>query len=462
VLDPHTLRGRLTLAYAGALVAALVAFAAVALAVVDREQRAGLDAQLGTSGRAIVAILDVSKDGAIVIEPSDRVQFAAILGAKANGAIVQRDGAILARTTAPPAAVLAVASAARNQTFATRRIGVDPVRIFAAPVEEHGVLGGWVVIWRDAALLAQLDRSLGLAFSFAIPAFVMIAILVGGPIARRGLAPLDRIATLASEIEARDLSRRLALRSTKDELGRLAATFDRMLDRLQRAFDRQQRFASDASHELRAPLSVIRAEADLALRRERDPAEYRRALETIAAEADALESLTRDLLAAARSDAAVDRAPGRVAIDDLAAWTAGRMTPLAEARGVRIEVDAAEPATITGHLDALERAAVTVTHNAIKYAASQVVIAAARVDGSVEFSVADDGPGFSDAALDRAFDRFWRDDAARSGEGSGLGLAIAQTIVTNAGGTIAIANRASGGAIVRMRFPAASREDELK
>ena len=143
------------------------------------------------------------------------------------------------------------------------------LRVFTAPVVRRGSRIGSIAVWRDADSIAALDRSVALAFAFAIPVLAALAVFAGGAIARRGLAPLDRIARLASEIEAHDLSERLELPPRADELGRLAATFDRMLDRLQRAFDRERRFTGDASHELRAPLSVIRAEADLALRKER-------------------------------------------------------------------------------------------------------------------------------------------------------------------------------------------------
>jgi signal transduction histidine kinase len=282
-----------------------------------------------------------------------------------------------------------------------------------------------------------------------------IAILAGGGIARRGLAPLDRIATLASEIEARDLSRRIALPRGSDELARLGATFDRMLDRLQSAFDRERRFTSDASHELRAPLSVIRAEADLALRAERTPDEYKRALETIAAEADALEALTRDLLAAARSGSESEDVSGPVDLTLVASAVAQRVGVLSGARSVRVEGTGGAAAVIRGNRALLERAILSVLHNALKYSpeSGSVHIHVAAERPRAELTIRDDGPGFSPLALEHAFDRFWRDDEARSREGSGLGLSLAKTIVERYGGTIDLANAEPHGAIVRMSFP---------
>jgi heavy metal sensor kinase len=456
VLNPHTLRGRLTLAYASALVVALVAFAALVLAVLDRTQRRALDAQLATTARAVAALIEPS-DRAVALDLTDRGQFNAVVGSKVSSTIFRRDGTpAISSLYDVPDPIRAAALSARGETFATLRIGREELRAFSAPVAIAGKRVGAIAVWREADSIDALDRSIALAFALAIPLIAALAILAGSAIARRGLAPLDRIATLASEIEAHDLAERLDLPPRSDELGRLAATFDRMLDRLQHAFDRERRFTGDASHELRAPLSVIRAEADLALRRERAPAEYRAALETIAAEADRLEALTRDLLAAARADAAANDQPGPVDLGALASAVAARLRVLADGRAVRIDVRAAPGATVLGAAAQLERALVTVLHNAVKYAPAggTVELRVARANEAVEVCVADDGPGFSAAGLERAFDRFWRAEETRSRPGTGLGLAIAKTIVERWGGTIAVANGERGGALVRLRFPA--------
>jgi len=457
MLDPSTLRGRLALAYAAALVVALVAFAALALAVLDGAQRRALDAQLATTARAVRALVD-SSGSSIVLEPSDRAAFGSIVGAKADSAIVLDGGGIAISSTyaiPPPISLRATASLAPR--YDSVDTGGEKLRVFTEPIVRRGTRLGAIAVWRDADSIAVLDRSVALAFAFAIPVLAILAALAGGAIARRGLAPLDRIASLASEIEAHDLSERLDLPPRADELGRLAATFDRMLDRLQRAFDRERRFTGDASHELRAPLSVIRAEADLALRKDRTPDEYRRALATIASEADALEALSRDLLTVARADAngaAAERTP--VDLGTVAAEAVQRLAVLAAERNVHVEAHTVPHAIVLAEREGLERAVITVLHNAIKYAsaAGAVKVRVTRDGDTVELCVSDDGRGFSEEGLRRAFDRFWRDDEARALPGSGLGLAIAKAAVERFGGTIAIANGADGGAVVRVRFPA--------
>ena len=455
MVDPKTLRGRLTLAYALALIVALTAFAALALLVTDRVQRNALDAQLLTVARAVGAIASES-EGRVLMDSTDREQFAGIAGVKANAAVFQRDGTpVVASGYAIPPLVAQTAATVTRPQFVTVRVRGEDVRLFVTPVLHEDHVAGAIAVWRDAQPIEALDRTLALGFAIAIPVLAALAIAFGAAIARRGLEPLDRIATLVSEIEAHDLSQRIALPPRDDELGRLAATFDRMLDRLQRAFSRERQFTGDASHELRAPLSVIRAEADLALRRDREPGEYRRALEVIAAEADALEALTRDLLAAARADAEMQTRRDPVDLKHVADAAVRRLASLARERDVSLAAHGGVPAIVAGDPDALERAVVTVVHNAIKFARAggAVELRVERAGGFVELSVLDDGPGFSPEALRRAFDRFWRDDGAR-GNGTGLGLAIARATVERAGGTIALANRPGGGAAVRFRFAA--------
>jgi signal transduction histidine kinase len=449
------LRGRLSLAYASALIVALAIFALIALAVVDGAQRRALDEQLESTARALRIVGDI-RGGRLSVDAGDRRQFNTIVSAKTDSAIVLSDGAVAISTDERTArALLSAAPHANAPHYATLTVATERLRVYVSPISATGVRVGETVTWGDAGAITALDRSVAFGFALAIPLIAGLAIFAGSEIARRGLAPLDRIAALASEIEAQDLSRRLRLPARNDELGRLGATFDRMLDRLQGAFDRERRFTSDASHELRAPLSVIRAEADLPLRRERTPAEYRRALETIAAESDALEALTRDLLAAARNASSARDVRGPVDLTLVASTVAQRLSVVAGARRVRVEEAAGGDAIVQGNRALIERAIVSVLDNALKYSsdAGTVEIRISRESPQAELTVRDDGPGFSPEALQRGFDRFWRDDDARARDGSGLGLSLAKTIVEHYGGTIVLGNAEPHGAIVRMTFP---------
>lgn len=457
MIDPRTLRGKLALAYAAALLIALIAFAAGTLALVDRTQRDSLDERLGTAVRALIAVTDV-RHGRLAPDRGDKADFTRIAGARVDGAVFSTDGKLLLgdATTLPPG-IRPLAHDPGGLRLHTLAIKDGELRVAVMPVVRHGVTLGVAVVWRDLDPLIDIDQRVGITFALAIPLVAAFAIVGGGVVASRGLRPLGAIATLASEIEAQDLSRRLKLAVRDDELGRLCTTFDRMLDRLEAAFERQRRFTGDASHELRAPLSVIRAEADLMLRRRREPEEYERALRAIAAHADELEALTQDLLAAARSEAP-DGESGEIA--DLAALTAQageRLEPLAAKRAIAVQLASDGDARVRGRSETLRRAVICVLHNAIKFArdGGAVTATVARSDGEVRLAVTDDGPGFSPAAFAHAVERFWRDEHVRSGEaGSGLGLAIVKAIVERAGGSLALGNLPDGGAEVVVRLPA--------
>jgi signal transduction histidine kinase len=508
VLDPRSLRGRLTLAYVATLVIALVLFAAAVLGAVDQIQRRALDRELEATARALsvasehergreaaprseasAAALDPRhvehsdgehEHGLLAVPPGgerratppgppeseaqrrrrlrDAAQFqlGQLVGLGQNAAVFAPDGSLFVATAVSiPAAVTKLAKARPNALeLADGNESARYFRIAALPiVGRHG--GGTVVVWRGRDIDDVLDRRLLLVFAFAIPLVAVLGLLGGNAIARAGLRPLQRMAEIASEIEAKDLSGRIGLPPTNDELGRLAESFDRMLDRLQSSFARERRFTSDASHELRAPLSVLRAAADYALLRERDPAEYRRALRTVLAEADELEAVTRDLLAVARAETATS---SREAVDvgAIAAESADRLSVLANARRIAIARSLAADSIASGDGAAFARVAIALLHNALKFAREdgrvEVTVASGR-DG-IDFTVEDDGPGFSPDALQHAVERFWRDDASRSrGQGTGLGLAIAHASIEAMGGSLVLGNRPGGGASVRVRLP---------
>jgi signal transduction histidine kinase len=462
-MNPRTLRGQLGLAYAAALLVVLILFAAGTLGLVDRIGRSALDERLQTASRAVAAIVD-QHDGLVSIEAKDREQFLRIVGGRLDAAVFDpARGVALSTVVRVPPEVAAVALAGGRPTMTTVRVNGETVRVarVRAPPGDEGI--GEVVVWRDLAGVEDLDRRLGWTFAFAIPIVALLAVAGGSAVAARGLRPLVALSEIASEIEANELSRRIAIPSRDDELGRLCATFDRMLDRLEEAFARERRFTGDASHELRAPLSVIRAEADLMLRRTRTPEEYERALRSIAIQADELEALTRDLLAAARGEGGSDPA----AVTDLgaaASAAAEQLEPLARAQQITVRREVAPGAMVRGDATALRRVVVSLLHNALAHAKphGEVSVLVERDDGVVRLRVADDGAGFTPEALLHATERFWRDDPARKRRdglgrettGSGLGLSIAEAIVRAGGGRLVLGNSPAGGGVVIAEFPA--------
>ncbi len=402
-------RMRLSAAYVAIMLVGLLLFAAAAVFAIDRTQRSTLDARLATAARAAETFVDVS-GGGIGIDADDRRQFLTVLGADTDGAVFDPRGNLLLSSAARVPA--GITPQRRNApVFYDAGSGDAIVRAFSLPMLDRSERIGTVVIWRDSDWIGETDRNFTIALAAAALLIAALALLAGNVVTHRALED---------------------------------------------AFTRQRRFTADASHELRAPLAVIRAEADLALRKARDSAQYQNALETIASEADRMEVLIGDLLTAARAESgAVTRE--RVDVGAMLARVADRLAPAAAAKDAGIRVHAQPDCVIVADPHSLERALIAIGHNAVRYAPAHgtVVLQARGTDHSVEIAVQDDGPGFSGEALQHGLERFWREPGSAAGSGSGLGLAIARSVVAANEGDIALRNAPSGGAVVRLRFPAA-------
>jgi len=313
-------------------------------------------------------------------------------------------------------------------------------------------------------VIAQpMDRTLSALASLratllaAVPLTLLLSAGGGLFLIRRALDPVDRIVETARGIEETDLRQRVDVTSS-DELGRLAETFNAMLDRLERAFLRQRQFTDDASHELRTPLSVIEAEATLALRRERAAQDYRDALAVIADEARSMSRLTDQLLALARSDAGeTSQHTEPVNLADVTRETAAAMEPLTNEAGLSLVASSDSPVEVDGDPAALKRLVANLVENAVRHTppGGSVVVAVGTSGADALLTVADTGSGIPIDALPHVFDRFFRADEARTrrGGGSGLGLSICRAIVEGHGGTIDAANAPDGGATFAVRLP---------
>ncbi len=429
-----SVRGRFTVTVVAIIAATVALFATLSIAAVDRALRSGLEARLKSAAQTIATTVDVHR-GRVTVDTGDLRSLAA-LHAEIPFAVYDLDGRQLAGDAFPPSA---------------RSRGLRTISI---PVARGGHIYGSVTVWQSDVWIGDFDRDAALV-SIGIGALLIaLGAMISRRVAGRVLAPLARIASLAERIEGRDLSGRLNA-DGNDELGRLCASFDRMLDRLQAAFGRERRFVADASHELRAPLAVLRSETDLALRRQRTNVEYRDALTSIAREAVRLEELVDELLAAARAE--VDaRQQQPVDAGELMRRLGERVRPAAATRGIEVRVEATDAGLAQGNLDTLERALLAIVHNAIAYGRNDGVLRlrATRDDEAVSLQVADDGPGFTTEALTHATERFWRGDSAHPRGGTGLGLAIARTIVEANRGSLHLANGEDGGAVVTIKLAA--------
>ena len=309
--------------------------------------------------------------------------------------------------------------------------------------------------------LDDRDETLsGVVASFAIggPIAVVLASLLGYLLATAGLRPVEAMRRRAGEISLTHEGERLPLPAAHDEVRRLGETLNEMLDRLRRSFDRERRFVADASHELRTPVAVIRAELDAALRAGGHDEQVREALVAALEECDHLAQLAEDLLVVAR--AAEGELPvRREAIDvrPLLEGVRARFGDRAREHGRELRVDGGDGLRIEADDLRLRQALGNLVDNALRHGAGEVVLRARRseADGGVELEVADGGPGFGPDLAGRAFERFARDDAARTRGGTGLGLAIVRAIAEAHGGGARIVTDGDAGATVRLWLPAA-------
>ena len=308
----------------------------------------------------------------------------------------------------------------------------------------------------DAIDTLHLFRDYLLMFA---PVLLMVAALVGHWLSRRALAPVDALVQTARKISGTNLSGRLTKLETGDELQRLSDTMNEMLDRLEFAFRRITQFTADASHELRTPVSLIRTESELALRRSRSEAEYKESLNHILFEAERTTALIERLLELARADS------GREAIEihpmDLRQTLESIVVhwqQVSAARNLEFFASIGERATfVMGDESLLRRLTEILLDNAFKYTPSPgwVRLSLEQKAERAWVTVQDSGVGIAAEDQDKIFERFYRVDKARSRAqgGTGLGLAIAKWIVSQHHGTMAVESRPGEGAIFRVELP---------
>jgi len=295
-----------------------------------------------------------------------------------------------------------------------------------------------------------------------LPFGVAVALLMGSWISRRALGPVDQIITEVREItDGRSLHRRLAEPLVKDELGRLAETLNQMMTRLERSFTALRRFTADASHELKTPLTVLRAGVERVITTPNLPQDTLATLEETLQEIKRMTELVEALLTLARADEGI--APlHRVPVDLRGIVEEARETGelLAEQAGVRMEVTTpAQPVVVSVDATRIRQLILNLLTNAVKYtpAGGSVRLQLGPANGKLTLSVADTGIGIAPGDLPHIFDRFWRADSARTrtGErpGAGLGLAICKWIAEAHGGKIDVVSRPGRGTTFTVTLP---------
>lgn len=331
---------------------------------------------------------------------------------------------------------------------------VDRIRVYTLPVINRGTVLGWVQTMQNLGVAEEsLDR-LRTVLLIGTALLSLLAGFAGYFLAARALAPIDKITNAARRISTQDLSARLNLPESGDELSRLANTFDEMLARIERGFARERQFTADASHELRTPLTAMQTILNFIREKDRTAREYRRALDDLAEETDRLQGLVEDLLQLARGERGFELNKETIDLPTLLNDVADSLRPLAENKGLELNCSLPPSLVIAGDMDLLIRLIVNLLDNAIKYTErGSITLSAGAKDAWAVIEVADTGIGIPAEHLPHIFERFYTVEPSRSTGGTGLGLSIARQIVEAHGGRIEVQSEANRGTTFTVRLP---------
>ena len=470
--DSIPLRARFAIFGAGVVAATVIVFAVAVYLLVESNLYAQQDAQLRLRGQALWRQL---QGGDIPGGPGQGRFFGRFELRSSPDTFVEildSDGAPGLSTAtvngAPPEIPLSIvrSSSISQGTIDNVQLGSDLViRVYVQRFSNPALgISGYVVAGQPATGIANELNKLRLFLIGGALLSLMAALALAWLLARRALRPIEDVARTAEEIgRTQDLSRRLPAQPTHDEVGRLQASFNQMLQQLEDAYRRlqsalaaQRRFVADASHELRTPLTSIRGNVGFLLRQpDVKSGDRQAALEDIASESERMSRMVQDLLTLARADAGQHLERSAIDLHPLVADVIRQAQPLQGGR--RLELEDGIPAPVIGNADALKQLCWILVDNALKHTREdgRIAVRLAPNGSRAELSVSDDGPGIPDGELDRIFERFYQADPARAGEGTGLGLAIARWIVREHEGLIEARNNDQGGATFRVTLPLA-------
>lgn len=335
-----------------------------------------------------------------------------------------------------------------------------PLRQITLPVMLHNKFTGEIV-QVGVFLNHTLDTLKGTAIIlwFVLPLTLLISILLGYVFTARALSPVKAISKAASQMCIDDLSIRLPIPPANDEIQDLSKTFNKMFDRLEDAVKRLRRFTGDVSHELRTPLAVLRGEAELTLRREREPEQYRKSLRTIAKEAIHMTSIIEDLLLLARAESkSVAMNWTQVSLPNFMNELGDKVAPIYRNKGVSLEIQQQEGLDIFSCSQGyLSLALKNILLNAAKHSAkeSKVVFRAEAENEMIHFKIIDEGEGIPPESLPNIFDPFFRADTARNraSGGVGIGLSLALALVKLHGGIIEVNSEIGTGTTFIAKVP---------
>ncbi len=458
-------RTRLTFWYVLALTIILLLYAGISVTLVYINLRNNLDHQLEQDYEIIEDLINVMPDGSVKLEEEDDPYFH-----ERWFEIWSSDGRRLYESrpftgqSLPPI----VSGQQEKSGFSFRSLRLDNnvrVRVMSGVIN---IDGHWLFIrlvraedrlWREL-------RSFVLLMLIALPLAILIAGWGGYLLAKKFLAPVDRMAETARKIGEENLQERLPVVNPEDELGNLARAFNELLERLEKSFERLKQFTSDAAHELRTPLTAIRSIGEVGLQDRKDPRHYREVIGSMLEENQRLTHLVDNLLFLSRADArSFSLRPEAVKLFPFVQQTVEFIQALAEEKNQTIKITGETDLTARADRGLLKQALLNLLDNAIKYSPEKSPISVqlqTGENGTVTIEVIDQGPGIPPEHREKIFERFYRVDKGRSREmgGSGLGLAIVRWAVEAQGGTVEVESQVGKGSTFRIILPQEEKREQ--
>jgi heavy metal sensor kinase len=461
----HTIGFKLTLWFVGALALAILAVSALFYFGMQRVLLQAVDTNLRAAGLRSVTPYTANGDD----ERDEQLRRLILLG-NTPARLLATDGTVLQTDPLFPAGIAISAEMleganAGNARFETIQAPAGTFRLYSAPVRMHETRVAIVQVVNSLDEQMHTLSEMRSVLAWLIPISLLLAGAGGTVLAGQALEPMTRVRRKVELIvKQADLSHRVSEGLPDDEIGRLARTFDQLLERVQQAMLRERQFTSDASHELRTPLTVLKGEISVALSRPRTADEYRATLTHLEPTVDDMSQLVEDLLTLTRAAANKENTgQERVNLTELLGQVCERMNVLANAKGIVLSTAPESIGLIAlGDRLKLQRVLMNLIDNALRYTpkGGHVTVSISHKDAEIRIDVRDTGRGIRPEHLPRLFQRFYRADSDRGRDngGSGLGLAIAQAIVQAHHGHINVESQPGKGSCFTVWLPLASIE----
>ena len=461
------IKWRLTIWYGLILASLLIAFSSGVYVYFKNSLEKSIDGKIKSLGDVISSSMTDAQNVSILGNFERYLEN--VLGKKPKGKFIQimdRTGRIGAKmndieTETLPTSFGTMERALKGEiVYETYDKALPRLRMVTIPIMDNGKVSSIIQVGTSLEDFDETMRKLLIIMLISIPTSICFTIIFGYFLARKALKPVDQIRRAAVKISSTNLDERIDVGGRKDELSRLGQTFNEMISRLKDSFQRINQFSIDVSHELKTPLTILKGETEVALRKDRDSESYKKILQSNLEEIDRMSKIIDDLLLLSKADSKdMKIIMEDIVLRDLVADVCVDMKIFADSKGVELEIKELEDFRLKGDELKLRRMLWNILENGIKYTQNggKIEIISYINNGFVCIDIKDDGVGIPEEDIKYIFDRFYRGDKSRKrASGSGLGLSISKWIAEAHQGTIEVKSAPAQGSLFTIKLPVIS------